>query len=97
MAVWTFSVVVVLEVFCCFFRCFFKTIGEDFKSCTKPCQLLLGGAHFDNYKRMGHTYLSNLWNNFKEYLHCGSSYEDINPKDFDKALDYIGTWRYQEV
>lgn len=58
---------------------------------------LLGGAHSEEYKRMGRTYLANLWNNFKEDLHCGSSYKDLNPKDFDKALDYIGAWRYQEV
>lgn len=58
---------------------------------------LLGGAHSDRYRRMGRTYLSNLWNNFKDDLHCGSSYKDLNPKDFDKALDYIGTWRYHEV
>lgn len=58
---------------------------------------LLGGAHSEEYKRMGRTYLANLWNNFKEDLHCGSSYKDLNPKDFDKALDYIGTWRYREV
>ena len=58
---------------------------------------LLGGAHSEEYKRMGRIYLANLWNNFKEDLHCGSSYKDLNPKDFDKALDYIGTWQYQEV
>ncbi len=58
---------------------------------------LLGGAHSEEYKRMGRTYLANLWNNFKEDLHCGSSYKDLNPKDFNKALDYIGTWRYREA
>jgi len=46
---------------------------------------------------MGRTYLVNLWNNFKRDLHCGGSYKDLNPKDFDKALDYIGTCRYREV
>lgn len=59
--------------------------------------LLLGGAHSEEYKRMGRIYLANLWNNFKEELHCGSSYKDLNPKDFDKALDYIDAWRYQDV
>ncbi len=58
---------------------------------------LLGGAHSEEYKRMGRVYLANLWNNFKEDLHCGSSYKDLNPKDFNKALDYIGTWRYREA
>lgn len=67
------------------------------KAARNRVNFLSGGAHSDNYKRMGRTYLSNLWNNFKEDLHCGSSYKDLNPKDFYKALDYIGTWRYQEV
>lgn len=67
------------------------------KAARNRVNFLLGGAHSDNYKRMGRTYLSNLWNNFKQDLHCGSSYKDLNPKDFDKALDYIGTWRYQEA
>ena len=58
---------------------------------------LLGCAHSEEYKRMGRIYLANLWNNFKEDLHCGSSYKDLNPKDFNKALDHIGTWRYREV
>ena len=57
---------------------------------------LLGGAHSEEYKRMGRIYLANLWNNFKEDLHCGSSYKDLNPKDFNKALDYIDSWRYHE-
>lgn len=58
---------------------------------------LLGGAHSEKYKQMGRIYLANLWNNFKEDLHCGSSYKDLNPKDFNKALDYIDTWQYQKV
>ncbi len=46
---------------------------------------------------MRRTYFTNLWNNFKEDLHCGSSYKDLNSKNFSKSLDNIGTWRYQEV
>lgn len=55
---------------------------------------LLGGAHSERYRQMGRIYLANLWNNFKEDLHCGSSYKDLNPKDFNKAIDYINSWEY---
>lgn len=57
---------------------------------------LLGGAHSDLYKKMGRTYLSNLWNNFKSSLHCGSSYKDLNPNSFDLAIDFINSWTYEE-
>lgn len=56
--------------------------------------LLLGGAHSTEYKKKARTYLANLWNNLKADLHCGSSYKDLNPKDFNVALDYIGSWEY---
>ena len=56
--------------------------------------LLLGGAHTTEYKKKARTYLANLWNNLKADLHCGSSYKDLNPKDFNVALDYIGSWEY---
>ena len=58
---------------------------------------LLGGAHSEEYKRNGRIYLMNLWNNFKSELHCGSSYKDLNPKDFNRALDWIEEWNYIEV
>lgn len=64
------------------------------KAARNRVNYLLGGAHSDGYKRMGRTYLANLWNNFKEDLQCGSSYKDLNPKDFNKALDYINEWEY---
>lgn len=57
---------------------------------------LLGGAHSVQYMQMGRTYLANLWNNFKKDLHCGSSYKDLNPKDFNRALDYIESWEYRK-
>jgi prophage antirepressor-like protein len=57
---------------------------------------LLGGAHSEKYKRLGRTCLTNLWSNFKSELHCGSSYKDLNPKDYDKALDFINNWNYTE-
>lgn len=55
---------------------------------------LLGGAHSEDYRIMGRTYLANLWNNFKSDLHCGSSYKDLNPADFGKAIDWINQWEY---
>lgn len=58
--------------------------------------LLLGGAHSSEYKKKARTYLANLWNNLKADLHCGSSYKDLNPKDFNIALDYIGSWEYND-
>lgn len=58
--------------------------------------LLLGGAHSTEYKKKARTYLANLWNNLKADLHCGSSYKDLNPKDFNIALDYIGSWEYND-
>ena len=64
------------------------------KAARNRVNYLLGGAHSDGYKKLGRTYLANLWNNFKEDLHCGSSYKDLNPKDFNKALDYIYGWEY---
>lgn len=64
------------------------------KAARERVNCLLGGAHSDIYKKMGRTYLSNLWNNFKSSLHCGSSYKDLNPKDFNKALDFISEWEY---
>ena len=38
----------------------------------------------------------NLWNGLKATFHCGSSYKDLNPKDFEKAIDYINHWIYEE-
>lgn len=64
------------------------------KAARERVNYLLGGAHSDIYKKIGRTYLSNLWNNFKSSLHCGSSYKDLNPKDFNKALDFISEWEY---
>lgn len=62
----------------------------------KRINYLLGGAHSEEYKRMARTYMINLWNGLKEVFHCGSSYKDLNPKDFDKAVEYINRWEYEE-
>lgn len=61
----------------------------------KRINYLLGGAHSEEYKRMARTYMINLWNGLKEVFHCGSSYKDLNPKDFDKAIEYIECWEYE--
>lgn len=62
----------------------------------KRVNYLLGGAHSPEYKRFVRMYMANLWNNFKSALHCGSSYKDLNPKDFTLALDYISNWIYEK-
>lgn len=58
---------------------------------------LLGGAHSIEYKTYGRMYMINLWNGLKSEFHCGSSYKDLNPKDFDKALDYIKKWKFIQI
>lgn len=62
----------------------------------KRINYLLGGAYSEEYKRMARTYMINLWNGLKEVFHCGSSYKDLNSKDFDKAVEYINRWEYEE-
>ena len=64
------------------------------KTARNRVNYLLGGAHSIEYKMMGRTYLANLWNDFKSELHCGSSYKDLNPVDFNRALDWIEEWNY---
>ena len=67
------------------------------KTARNRVNALLGGAHSEDYRIMGRTYLANLWNNFKSDLHCGSSYKDLNPADFSKAIDWINQWEYIEA
>lgn len=67
------------------------------KTARNRVNTLLGGAHSENYRVIGRTYLANLWNNFKSDLHCGSSYKDLNPADFSKAIDWINQWKYIEA
>lgn len=62
----------------------------------KRINYLLGGAHSEEYKRMARTYMINLWNGVKAVFHCGSSYKDLDPKDFDKAVEYINRWEYED-
>lgn len=57
---------------------------------------LLGGAHSMEYKRNARSYMINLWNGLKATFHCGSSYKDLHPEDFDKAIQYINNWRYED-
>lgn len=57
---------------------------------------LLGGAHSIEYKENARSYMINLWNGLKATFHCGSSYKDLNPKDFEKAIDFINHWIYEE-
>lgn len=57
---------------------------------------LLGGAHSAEYKKQSRKYFVNMWNCVKEKFSCGSSYKDLNPKDFQKAIQYIKKWTYKE-
>lgn len=57
---------------------------------------LLGGAHSREYKENSKLYFINLWNGLKEYFNCGSRWQDLNPKYFNKAFDYISEWEYIE-
>ena len=58
---------------------------------------LLGGAHSREYKENSKLYFINLWNGLKEHFNCGSRWQDLNPKYFNEAFDYISTWEYIEV
>lgn len=62
----------------------------------KRINQLLGGAHSIEYKRNARSYMINLWNGLKATFHCGSSYKDLNPKDFENAIEYIERWEYEE-
>lgn len=62
----------------------------------KRVNYLLGGAHSIEYKENARSYMINLWNGLKSTFHCGSSYKDLNPKDFEKAIEYINHWIYEE-
>ena len=62
----------------------------------KRINYLLGGAHSTEYKRNARMYMINLWNGLKANFHCGSSYKDLNPKDFSKAVSYIENWVYEK-
>lgn len=57
---------------------------------------LLGGAHSAEYKKQSRKYFVNMWNCIKGKFSCGSSYKDLNPKDFQKAIQYIKKWTYKE-
>lgn len=62
----------------------------------KRVNYLLGGAHTPEYKKNSRMYFINLWNKLKEKFHCGSSWKDLNPVDFDGAVDFIKQWKYVE-
>lgn len=55
---------------------------------------LLGGAHSSEYKVWSHTYFIDLWNGIKERFQCGSRWQDLNPKHFNEAFDYVSEWEY---
>lgn len=55
---------------------------------------LLSGTHSKEYKDNSKLYFINLWNGLKEKFNCGSHWQDLNPKYFNKAFDYISEWEY---
>ena len=58
---------------------------------------LLGGSHSKEYKKNSKTYFINLWNGLKERFNCGSRWQDLNPKYFNEAFDYVSAWEYVEA
>ena len=58
---------------------------------------LLGGAHSKEYKENSKLYFINLWGGLKEKFNCGSRWQDLNPKYYNEAFDYVSTWEYVEV
>lgn len=57
---------------------------------------LLGGAHSQEYKDNSKMYFINLWNNLKERFKCGSRWQDLNPKYYNEAFDFVSEWEYTE-
>lgn len=58
---------------------------------------LLGGAHSKEYKENSKLYFINLWGGLKERFNCGSRWQDLNPKYFNEAFDYVSAWEYVEA
>lgn len=58
---------------------------------------LLGGAHSKEYKEKSKLYFINLWGGLKERFNCGSRWQDLNPKYYNEAFDYVSAWEYVEA
>ena len=58
---------------------------------------LLGGAHSKEYKENSKLYFINLWGGLKERFNCGSRWQDLNPKYYNEAFDYVSAWEYVEA
>lgn len=58
---------------------------------------LLGGAHSKEYKENSKLYFINLWGGLKERFNCGSRWQDLNPKYYNEAFDYVSEWEYVEA
>ena len=58
---------------------------------------LLGGAHSKEYKENSKLYFINLWSGLKEKFKCGSRWQDLNPKYYNEAFDYVSAWEYVEA
>lgn len=58
---------------------------------------LLGGAHSQDYKQNSRLYFINLWGEIKKRFNCGSRWQDLNPKFFNLAMDFISEWEYLDA
>lgn len=58
---------------------------------------LLSGAHSKEYKENSKLYFINLWGGLKEKFNCGSRWQDLNPKYYNEAFDYVSAWEYVEA
>lgn len=58
--------------------------------------ILLGGAHSQEYRRDSRMYFINIWNGIKQTFNCGSRWQDLNPTCYKEALNFISKWEYIE-
>ena len=73
-----------------------KQQQQMYKAAKDRINYLLNGAHSIEYKKKSKSYFVNLWNSMKSLYNCGSSYKDLNPMYFDKAMEFIKQWEYKE-
>ena len=55
--------------------------------------ILLGGAHSQEYKKSARTYFKNMWLNLADAFKI-STYKDLNPTDIPNAYNFLKEWSY---
>lgn len=75
----------------------YKQQNDLLQTARKRINVLLGGAHSEEYKEYSRTYFKNLWQDFCKAFECGS-YKDLNPLYMadDVAKEWISNWTYNE-